>query len=114
MKSIMDPQKLGASAQTVVYGMTETSPVTFGCDLDAPIVNRCETVGRVYPHVHAKIVHPDDVEGKPLPIGEPGELCVSCRKRATLTKPMLTRLRSGSDLISHEPSKSYAYRRPAM
>lgn len=77
----MDPLKLGAKAQTVVYGMTETSPVTFGCDVDAPIVNRCETVGRVYPHVHAKIVSPDDEDGKPLPVGQPGELCVSCHDR---------------------------------
>lgn len=34
-------------------------------------------MGRVYPHVHAKIVSPDDSTGKPLPVGQPGELCVS-------------------------------------
>ncbi|GAC98393.1 hypothetical protein PHSY_005987 [Pseudozyma hubeiensis SY62] len=44
-------------------------------DVDAPIVRRCETVGRVYPHVHAKIVSPDDSSGQPLPVGQPGELC---------------------------------------
>lgn len=34
-------------------------------------------MGRVYPHVHAKIVSPDDHLGQPLPVGQPGELCVS-------------------------------------
>ncbi|SPO41579.1 related to Long-chain-fatty-acid--CoA ligase [Pseudozyma flocculosa] len=77
MKQIMDPHKFGAKAQTVVYGQTETSPVTFGCDIDAPIEKRCETVGKVYPHVHAKIVDPEDPAGKPLPIGVPGEICTA-------------------------------------
>ncbi|PWY97346.1 acetyl-CoA synthetase-like protein [Testicularia cyperi] len=77
MEALMSPQKLGAHEQTVVYGMTETSPVTFGCDRDAPVVRRCETVGRVYPHVHAKIVDPDDELGRPLPVGQPGELCTA-------------------------------------
>ncbi|KAJ1018100.1 hypothetical protein NDA16_004967 [Ustilago loliicola] len=77
MEALVSPGKLGLREQTVVYGMTETSPVTFGCDVDAPIVRRCETVGRVYPHVHAKIVSPDDSTGKPLPVGQPGELCTA-------------------------------------
>ncbi|SOV05405.1 related to Long-chain-fatty-acid--CoA ligase [Ustilago sp. UG-2017a] len=77
MEALVSPGKLGLRDQTVVYGMTETSPVTFGCDVDAPIVRRCETVGRVYPHVHAKIVSPDDSTGKPLPVGQPGELCTA-------------------------------------
>lgn len=77
MQSLVSPGKLGLRDQTVVYGMTETSPVTFGCDVDAPIVRRCETVGRVYPHVHAKIVSPDDPSGQPLPVGQPGELCTA-------------------------------------
>ncbi|SNX87609.1 related to Long-chain-fatty-acid--CoA ligase [Melanopsichium pennsylvanicum] len=75
MKALVSPDKLGLREQTVVYGMTETSPVSFGCDVDAPIVKRCETVGRVYPHVHAKVVSPDDPTGQPLPVGQPGELC---------------------------------------
>ena len=44
-------------------------------DLDAPVERRCETVGRIYPHCHAKIVDTDDPDGKALPIGQPGELC---------------------------------------
>ena len=51
------------------------SPVSFGCDVDAPVEKRCETVGRIYPHCHAKIVAPEDAEGKPLPVGQPGEVC---------------------------------------
>lgn len=58
-------------------GMTETSPVSFGCDTSAPVELRCETVGRVMPHTHAKIVSADDAEGRPLPIGEVGELCTA-------------------------------------
>ncbi|SJX65406.1 related to Long-chain-fatty-acid--CoA ligase [Sporisorium reilianum f. sp. reilianum] len=77
MQALVSPGKLGLREQTVVYGMTETSPVTFGCDVDAPIVRRCETVGRVYPHVHAKIVSPDDPLGQPLPVEQPGELCTA-------------------------------------
>lgn len=77
MRSIMDPSLLGSQEQTSVYGMTETSPVSFACDTRASIKRRCETVGRVIPHAHAKIVSPDDEEGKPLPVGEIGELCTS-------------------------------------
>lgn len=31
MEALVSPGKLGLRDQTVVYGMTETSPVTFGC-----------------------------------------------------------------------------------
>ncbi len=68
---------IGSAGQTVVAGMTETSPVSFGCDVDAPIARRCETVGKIYPHAHARIIDPDDPQGKPLPVGEAGELCVA-------------------------------------
>lgn len=77
MHRIMDPRKLGAKEQTVVYGMTESSPVSFQCALDAPIDKRCETVGKVSAHTHAKIVAPEDRDGKPLPVGQPGEVCVA-------------------------------------
>lgn len=77
MRAIMDDNLLGAKEQTSVYGMTETSPVSFACDTQATVKRRCETVGRVIPHAHAKIVSPDDPDGKPLPIGEIGELCTA-------------------------------------
>ncbi|UZJ56785.1 hypothetical protein CBS101457_006105 [Exobasidium rhododendri] len=75
MRAIMDDDLLGAKEQTVVYGMTETSPVSFACDTTAAVKLRCNTVGTVIAHAHAKIVSPDDEEGKPLPIGQVGELC---------------------------------------
>lgn len=75
MHAIMDDNLLGAKEQTVVYGMTETSPVSFACDTDAPVQSRCETVGRIVSHAHAKIVDPEDDTGKALPVGQVGELC---------------------------------------
>ncbi|KDN37912.1 acetyl-CoA synthetase-like protein [Tilletiaria anomala UBC 951] len=68
---------IGSREQTVAYGMTETSPVSFGCDVDAAVQQRCETIGRIYPHCHAKIVDPDDPDGKPLPVGQAGEVCTA-------------------------------------
>ncbi|KAI3602868.1 amp-dependent synthetase and ligase [Moniliophthora roreri] len=59
---------------TNAYGMTETSPVSFQTTPDDPIVHRTETVGRVQPHVKAKLIDPD---GNIVPIGKPGELCVA-------------------------------------
>ncbi len=56
---------------TIAYGMTETSPVTFQSNPDDPIDKRCGTVGRVAPHVEAKIV---DADGKTVPIGKQGEI----------------------------------------
>ena len=53
------------------YGMTETSPASFATTTDDPIERRVATVGRVLPHVEAKIV---DAEGRIVPPGVPGEL----------------------------------------
>lgn len=59
------------------YGMTETSPVSFGVARTASLEKRCQTVGTIYPHCHAKICEPDDPTGQPLPVNTPGELCTS-------------------------------------
>ncbi|KAK7036621.1 hypothetical protein VNI00_011554 [Paramarasmius palmivorus] len=59
---------------TNAYGMTETSPVSFQTTPDDPVIHRTETVGRVQPHVKAKLIDPD---GNIVPIGKPGELCVA-------------------------------------
>ncbi len=56
---------------TIVYGMTETSPVSFQCAVDDPIDLRVTTVGRVQPHVEAKVV---DENGRTVPRGVTGEL----------------------------------------
>ncbi|TFK91631.1 acyl-CoA synthetase [Polyporus arcularius HHB13444] len=72
MKQLID--KLNLTELTVAYGMTETSPVSFQTTPDDPIMKRVETVGRVLPHVRAKVV---DLEGQVVPVGKPGELLVA-------------------------------------
>jgi fatty-acyl-CoA synthase len=57
---------------SIVYGMTETSPVSFQTGPDDTLERRVGTVGRVHPHVEVKIV---DSQGRIVPRGEPGELC---------------------------------------
>ena len=57
---------------TIAYGMTETSPVSFQGFVDDPTDRRCETVGRVHPHLEVKII---DDEGRIVPVGTHGELC---------------------------------------
>ncbi|KAJ3986184.1 acyl-CoA synthetase [Lentinula detonsa] len=59
---------------TNAYGMTETSPVSFQTTPSDPIIKRVETVGKVLPHVKAKITDP---KGDIVPVGVPGEVCVS-------------------------------------
>jgi len=50
------------------------SPVSFQTTPEDPIIKRVDTVGRVHPHVKAKVV---DKEGNTVPVGIPGELLVS-------------------------------------
>lgn len=66
--------KLNLVDLTVAYGMTETSPVSFQTTPADPISKRVETVGKVLPHVKAKVV---DAEGEVVLIGTPGEVCVT-------------------------------------
>ena len=56
---------------TIAYGMTETSPVSFQSSHDDPLERRVSTVGRIQPHLEAKIV---DLEGRIVAPGVPGEL----------------------------------------
>ncbi len=58
---------------TIMYGMTETSPVSTQTALDDPIEKQTATVGRTHPHVEIKIVDPES--GAVVPRGTPGELC---------------------------------------
>lgn len=64
--------KMNMDEVTICYGMTETSPVSFQSFVNDPIDKRCETVGRVHPHLEVKLVGPD---GDIVPVGEKGELC---------------------------------------
>ncbi|OHX14567.1 AMP-binding protein [Chromobacterium sphagni] len=58
---------------TICYGMTETSPVSLQSAVDTPLAQKVGTVGFVHPHVEVKIV---DAEGRAVPRGQSGELCV--------------------------------------
>jgi fatty-acyl-CoA synthase len=64
--------KMHISEVTIIYGMTETSPVSFQTTIDDPIEKRVTTVGRVHPHAECKIVDP--VSGQTVPRGVSGEL----------------------------------------
>jgi fatty-acyl-CoA synthase len=59
------------SEVVIGYGMTETSPASFASATDDPIGRRVSTVGRILPHVEAKII---DTEGRIAPRGTAGEL----------------------------------------
>jgi fatty-acyl-CoA synthase len=57
----------------ICYGMTETSPVSFQTSLESAVEQRVSTVGRILPHLEARVVSED---GRVLPLGERGELLV--------------------------------------
>ncbi len=70
MRRLLD--EVGMSGVTIIYGMTETSPVSTQTSSDDTIERRVTTVGRVHPHVEIKIV---DVEGRTVQRGVQGEIC---------------------------------------
>lgn len=67
---------LNLTELTICYGMTETSPVSAMTTTDDPIDKRINTVGRLMPHVEAKVTNPAD-PSQTLPINVPGQLAVS-------------------------------------
>lgn len=67
---------LNLTELTICYGMTETSPVSVMTTTDDPLDKRINTVGRLMPHVEAKVVDPLDWS-KTLGVGERGELAVN-------------------------------------
>lgn len=46
--------KMNLNELTISYGMTETSPVSFMTLTTDALKDRCETVGRIMPHMEAK------------------------------------------------------------
>ena len=64
---------MGAKEITIVFGQTESSPGCTQTTTDDSIERRVSTVGRVFPHVDAKIVDPET--GKECPPHVPGEFC---------------------------------------
>jgi fatty-acyl-CoA synthase len=57
----------------IIYGMTETAPVSFQTRVGTPLEKQVGTVGQIHPHVEVKIVDP--ASGQIVPIGTSGELC---------------------------------------
>ncbi|WP_370400437.1 AMP-binding protein [Sulfitobacter sp. JB4-11] len=70
MRRVNDEMHMGEV--TICYGMTETAPVSFQSFVDDPTTQRCETVGRIHPHLEVKIV---DDRGQIVPVNTQGELC---------------------------------------
>ena len=62
---------LGIKFLSIAYGMTETSPITFQTRKTDSFEKQITTIGKVHPHVEAKIV---DQDGKTMKIGEKGEI----------------------------------------
>jgi fatty-acyl-CoA synthase len=58
---------------TIMYGMTETSPVSTMTRREDDLERRVSTVGTVMPHVEVQIVDPDT--GRTVRRGAPGEVC---------------------------------------
>lgn len=69
-------RELNLTELTICYGMTETSPVSAMTTTDDPLDKRIDSVGRLLPHISAKIVDPSNWS-RILGVGERGELAVS-------------------------------------
>ena len=69
-------EQLNLTQLTICYGMTETSPVSAMTTTDDPLDKRLASVGKLLPHVRAKVVEREG-SGRILGIGEKGELAVS-------------------------------------
>jgi mevalonyl-CoA ligase len=59
---------------TVYLGLTEASPTCFNAFVDDTIERRINTVGKILPHAHAKVI---DRQGRIVPRGQRGELCIA-------------------------------------
>jgi len=72
MRAIVE--QLGCPGMSVTYGLTEASPGVSGSTPDAPLMERCETIGRPIAGVEVRIADPATLQE--LPDGERGELLV--------------------------------------
>ncbi len=71
MKRVVAEMHMGEV--TIMYGMTETSPVSTMTRREDDLQRRVSTVGTVMPHVEVKVVDPGT--GLVVPTGVPGEVC---------------------------------------
>jgi fatty-acyl-CoA synthase len=71
MRKVIDVMNM--SEVTIAYGMTETSPVSTQTSATDSVEHRVSTVGKVLPHVEAKVVNPET--GDVVERGEEGEYC---------------------------------------
>ena len=70
MRRLIDD--LGMRDISIVYGMTETAPVSVQTVATDTLEQRVSTVGRAHPHAEVKIV---DLQGRTVPLGVQGEIC---------------------------------------
>ncbi|PLW32195.1 hypothetical protein PCANC_18928, partial [Puccinia coronata f. sp. avenae] len=68
-------RRLGIKELTILYGMTETSAANFQTQANDERSKKTTTVGRIYPHMRAKVV--DLVTREVVERGERGELFLS-------------------------------------
>ena len=66
-------ERMNMKGVTNSYGMTETSPISFQTHAGDAFDIRINTVGRIHPHLQAKVI---DEAGKIVPVGRRGELCI--------------------------------------
>ena len=59
MRRAARPDEMNMRGIVSVYGETESAPGDTMSELDDPLDERCETVGRAFPHVECKIIDPE-------------------------------------------------------
>ena len=59
MRRAAQPDEMNMRGIVSVYGETESAPGDTMSELDDPLDERCETVGRAFPHVECKIIDPE-------------------------------------------------------
>ena len=65
MRRAAQPDEMNMTGIVSVYGETESAPGDTMSELDDPLDERCETVGRAFPHVECKIIDPETGEDCP-------------------------------------------------
>ncbi len=71
MRRAAQPDEMHMTGIVSVYGETESAPGDTMSELDDPLDERCETVGRAFPHVECRIIDPET--GAECPDGTNGE-----------------------------------------